>query len=207
MTNKTDATFMKIAINLAKKGGDSVFPNPMVGAVVVKNGKVVGKGYHKYFGGPHAEVYALDQAGQKAEAATLYVSLEPCAHWGKTPPCVDRIIASKIARVVAASKDPNPKTSGRGFRKLSTAGINITHGTLRTQALGLNQAYFDRFKGKKPHCIAKAAMSLDGKINTRTGDSKWISAIELPLYGRSSRSLPCRCSQVAAALPRHTPRL
>jgi len=175
MTNQTDAKFMKIAIRLAKKGGRNVFPNPLVGAIVVKDGEIVGKGYHKYYGGPHAEVYALEQAGTKAAGATLYVSLEPCAHWGKTPPCVDLLISSKIARVVAASTDPNPKTAGNGFKKLSTAGIKVTKGTLKNEALKLNQEYFARFKGKSTYCIAKAAMSLDGKICTRTGDSKWIS--------------------------------
>jgi diaminohydroxyphosphoribosylaminopyrimidine deaminase / 5-amino-6-(5-phosphoribosylamino)uracil reductase len=221
MLNKTDAVFMKTAIKLAKKGGNRVFPNPLVGAVVVKDGKIVGSGYHKYFGGPHAEVYALNQAGSKASGATLYVSLEPCAHWGKTPPCANLIISSKIARVVAASGDPNPKTSGKGFKKLSNAGIKLTCGTLKNDAMKMNPAYFNRFKPnfaivplcgtcealpnggvnpvspakrrdvtarradfaiaksgfkrKRTYCIIKAAMSLDGKINTRTGDSQWIS--------------------------------
>jgi diaminohydroxyphosphoribosylaminopyrimidine deaminase/5-amino-6-(5-phosphoribosylamino)uracil reductase len=167
---------MKTALKLAAKGAQSVFPNPMVGAVVVKDGRIVGRGWHGYFGGPHAEIHALKEAGPKARGATLYVTLEPCSHWGKTPPCTDTIIRAGITRVVAASNDPNPKASGKGFSALRAKGIGITAGILKKQAHELNAAYYGRFRGAGRRVIVKAAMSLDGKICTRTGDSKWISS-------------------------------
>ena len=166
---------MKLAMKLAAKGAKRVFPNPMVGAVIVNKGKIIGKGYHRYFGGPHAEIYAIAQAGTRARGATLYVTLEPCTHWGKTPPCADMIINAGIRRVVAACKDPNPKASGKGFKKLSENGVIVTKNLLRASAVNQNSAYFARFSIGRGHVIFKAAMSLDGKICTRTGDSKWIS--------------------------------
>lgn len=176
MANNQDIQFMKTALKLAAKGAQSVFPNPMVGAVVVKDGKTLGRGWHNCFGGPHAEIFALEEAGLKARGATLYVTLEPCAHWGKTPPCAEAIIKAGITRVVAASKDPNPKTSGKGFAVLRAKGIKITENLLNRQALTLNAAYYARFNNEGKRVIVKAAMSLDGKICSRTGDSKWISS-------------------------------
>jgi len=177
-----DIAYMKLALKLASKGSKRVFPNPMVGAVIVNNGKIVGRGYHRYFGGPHAEIYALEQAGDLAKHATLYVTLEPCAHWGKTPPCSDMLIRAGIGRVVAASGDPNPKTAGKGFKKLVEHGVKVDKNLLKAEAHRQNCAYFERFSSGQPHVLVKAAMSLDGKICTRTGDSKWIS-------GESSRKL------------------
>jgi len=170
-----DKKFMNMAFDLAQQGAAKVFPNPMVGAVLVKNGKIIGKGWHKRFGGPHAEIYAIEQAGGKAKGADLYVTLEPCTHWGKTPPCADKIIEAGICRVIAASIDPNPKASGKGLAKLSKAGIKVERDLLRTRALHQNSAYFSRFRQNQSLVTVKAAMSLDGKICTRTGDSKWIS--------------------------------
>jgi len=146
----SDKKFMNMALRLARKGKNRVFPNPMVGAVIVKYGKVIGRGYHKQFGGPHAEIYALEQAGIRARGAVLYVTLEPCAHWGKTPPCADLIIRSGISRVIAACQDPNPQTAGKGFNKIRRKGIKVDTNLYKNKALEQNSAYFSRFRAKKP---------------------------------------------------------
>lgn len=167
--------FMEQALTLAKKGEGDVNPNPLVGALVVKEGKIVGQGYHRTFGGPHAEVFALDDAGEKAHGGTLYVNLEPCSHHGKTPPCTERILQAGIRRVVIATRDPNPLTHGRGVARLQQAGLEITEGVLEKRARRLNEVFFKFITTGLPFVQLKLAASLDGKIATRTGDSKWIS--------------------------------
>lgn len=173
---KEHKKYMQLVLDLAKKGNGYVFPNPMVGALLVKNGKIISKGYHKYFGAEHAEVCAINSVNQKDVAgSTLYVNLEPCNNWGKCPPCVDLIIKSKIKTVVCAMKDPNPLTGGKSFKKLKEAGITVINGILEKQAKQLNKEYINHIKNVKPYILIKSAVSLDGKIATYTGDSKWIS--------------------------------
>lgn len=167
---------MKLAIELARKAEGRTSPNPIVGAVVVKNNKIIGKGYHKKAGLPHAEINALLQAGSSARNASLYVTLEPCDHFGRTPPCTDAIITRGIREVVIAMKDPNPINNGRGIRKLRDAGINVRVGILEKEAEDLNKPYIKFITKKIPYVTVKVAQSLDGKIATRTGSSRWISS-------------------------------
>ena len=166
---------MDLALELAEKGRGYVNPNPMVGAVVVKNGEIVGKGWHKYFGGPHAEVYALDEAGEKAEGATIYVTLEPCSHFGKTPPCVEKIKKFKIKKCVIACLDPNPLVAGRGKKILEEAGIEVVVGVREKEAKSLNKVFMKYITEKNPYLFLKCAITLDGKIATNYNDSKWIT--------------------------------
>jgi diaminohydroxyphosphoribosylaminopyrimidine deaminase / 5-amino-6-(5-phosphoribosylamino)uracil reductase len=173
-----DHTMMARALELARKGQGRVEPNPMVGAVVVRDGKIVGEGYHQVYGGPHAEVFALQQAGELARGATLYVTLEPCCHHGKTPPCTDAIIHAGIREVVAAGSDPFPQVSGGGFSKLASAGVQVRIGVMRQEAEQLNSPYYKLVRIGLPYVIAKWAMTLDGKIATASGESKWISGEE-----------------------------
>lgn len=170
-----DAKFMQRAIDLAAQGEGFVEPNPMVGCVVVRDGRVVGEGWHERMGGPHAEVAALRAAGDAARGATLFVSLEPCCHHGKTPPCTDAILAAGIRRVVAAQPDPFPLVQGGGLQRLRDAGLLVEVGLMRKAAEDLNAPYLKLVKTGRPWVIAKWAMTLDGKIATRTGDSRWIS--------------------------------
>jgi diaminohydroxyphosphoribosylaminopyrimidine deaminase/5-amino-6-(5-phosphoribosylamino)uracil reductase len=172
---KTDIFWMKRAMELAKRGGTHVSPNPRVGAVLVKNGIKIGEGAHLKFGGPHAEIYALKQAGKRARGATLYVNLEPCAHLGKTPPCVDALIQCGVKRVVAALRDPFPLVKGKGFAKLRVAGISVEMGLMEEEARALNQDFLFSVTQGRPKVILKAAMTLDGRISTRSGASRWIT--------------------------------
>ena len=164
---------MREALRLAKKGTGLVEPNPLVGAVIVRQGRIIGSGYHKVFGGPHAEIEALKSC-TNPKGATMYVTLEPCTHEGKTPPCTKAIINAGIARVVAACKDP-AAAQGRGFRKLRSAGIEVEVGILREEAYALNAPFFKLTATGLPYVTVKWAMSLDGKIATVSGDSAWIS--------------------------------
>ncbi len=170
-----DELYMGRALELARLGWGKTRPNPLVGAVVVKDGGIIAEGYHHFFGGDHAEVNALKKLDFKAEGATMYVSLEPCSHHGKTPPCVDAIIKGKISRVVVATTDPNPKVAGRGIGILRQQGIEVTTGVLEKEALELNEIFIKYITTGLPFCLLKTAMSLDGKIATAAGDSKWIS--------------------------------
>jgi len=170
-----DDEFLTLAFDLAEMGEGDVSPNPLVGAVVVRDGVIVGRGYHRHFGGPHAEVFALDEAADRARGATLYVTLEPCAHFGKTPPCTDRMIQAGIARVVVAVEDPNPLVSGRGVAALRAAGIDVEVGRLRDAAMRQNEIFFKYITTRIPFVHLKLATSLDGRIATRTGDARWIS--------------------------------
>ncbi|MFA5858989.1 MAG: bifunctional diaminohydroxyphosphoribosylaminopyrimidine deaminase/5-amino-6-(5-phosphoribosylamino)uracil reductase RibD [Elusimicrobiota bacterium] len=173
----TNEKFMSLCIDLAEKSGGNVAPNPKVAALVVKNGKIVGKGYHRYCGGPHAEVYALKQAGTDARGADLYVNLEPCCHTDKrTPPCVPQIIGAGIKKVVAAMPDPNVKVNCKGFSVLRKAGVECVVGVMRENAWELNKIYIKNITKKLPFVYLKTAMSLDGKIATFTNNSKWITS-------------------------------
>ncbi len=169
------AAWMKRALKLAARGEGRTSPNPMVGAVIVAGGKLVGEGYHKEYGGPHAEVWALEAAGKRSRGATAYVTLEPCSHYGKTPPCAMALIEAGVARVVAAVVDPNPKVSGRGLQLLREAGIGVEVGVMEAEARRLNAAYFKYVTTGLPLLSLKAAMSLDGKIATVSGESQWIT--------------------------------
>ena len=170
---RADAPWMRRALRLAAQGFTP--PNPMVGCVIVKNGESVGEGFHPYAGALHAERFALANAGEKARGATAYVTLEPHGHWSRTPPCTDALIAAGVARVVAATLDSNPKVSGRGIAQLQQAGITVDVGVCESQARRLNEAFFHFHETGTPFVVLKAAMTLDGKIATRTGDSKWIT--------------------------------
>ena len=175
MEENIDKKYMRMAIELAKKGEGAVNPNPLVGAVVVKDGKVVGKGYHRFFGGPHAEVYALEKAGEEAFGATIYVTLEPCSHYGKTPPCAKKIIDMGIKKCFVGSSDPNPQVAGKGVAMLKKAGIEVVENVLKDECDKLNQVFFKYIKTKIPYLFLKCAITLDGKIATKTGNSKWIT--------------------------------
>jgi len=171
-----DEAYMQRALDLAAEGLGRVEPNPMVGAVVVQGERVVGEGYHARFGGPHAEVVALDQAADGARGGELFVTLEPCCHHGKTPPCTDAVLAAGIRRVVAAIVDPFPEMAGRGLAILEEAGVEVRVGVLEEPARRLNAAYLKRQKTGLPLVIAKWAMTLDGRLATSSGDSRWISS-------------------------------
>ena len=170
-----DEKYMDLALELAEKGRGYVNPNPMVGAVVVKDGEIVGKGWHKFYGGPHAEVYALEEAGAKAEGATIYVTLEPCSHFGKTPPCAEKIKKMKIKKCVIACLDPNPIVAGRGKKILEEAGIEVVVGVREKEAKELNKVFMKYITEKNPYLFLKCAITLDGKIATNERDSKWIT--------------------------------
>jgi diaminohydroxyphosphoribosylaminopyrimidine deaminase/5-amino-6-(5-phosphoribosylamino)uracil reductase len=171
-----DETYMRRALALAGRRAGRTSPNPMVGAVIVKSGRVIAEGYHRRAGGPHAEAIALKKAGPKASGATLYLNLEPCCHLDKrTPPCVPLIIKSRIKRIVISMRDPNPKVSGKGIALLRRAGIQVTEKILRREALRLNETYIKFITTGRPFVISKAALSLDGKIASSKASTTWIT--------------------------------
>ena len=175
MEENINEKYMRMAIELAKRGAGAVNPNPMVGAVVVKNGEVIGRGYHKFFGGPHAEVYVLEEAGKEAEGATIYVTLEPCSHYGKTPPCAKKIIDMGIKKCFIGSSDPNPKVAGKGVAMLKEAGIEVVENVLKEECDEINQVFFKYIKTRIPYLFVKCGITLDGKIALSNGISKWIT--------------------------------
>ena len=170
--------YMQEALALAKKADGSVQPNPYVGAVIVKNGKIIGKGYHKRFGEAHAEVNAFLSATEDVSGADMYVTLEPCSHYGKTPPCAELIIKKKIKRVFIAMVDPNPLVAGNGIKMLKNAGVEVFVNICEKEAKEINKIFIKNITEKEPYIILKYAMTLDGKIASETGDSKWISGEE-----------------------------
>lgn len=193
----SDLRFMRLALQLARRARGRTAPNPMVGALLVKNGKIIGRGWHRRAGEAHAEIEALRDAQRRVgpktadritRGATLYVTLEPCSTHGRTPPCTDAIVAAGITRVVAAAEDPNPAHCGRGFRILSSAGIAVTSGVLAQEAARLNEAFNHWIIHRTPFVIVKAAMSLDGKIATVTGESKWITGERSRRYAMQLRA-------------------
>lgn len=171
----TDQDYMLRAIELAKRGEGWTNPNPMVGAVIVKEGRIIGEGYHERCGELHAERNAIASLTESAEGATLYVTLEPCCHYGKTPPCTEAILEQKIKKVVIGSRDPNPKVSGKGAKILREAGVTVVEDFMREECDELNPVFFHYITSKRPYVVMKYAMTLDGKIATKTGASKWIT--------------------------------
>jgi diaminohydroxyphosphoribosylaminopyrimidine deaminase/5-amino-6-(5-phosphoribosylamino)uracil reductase len=162
-----DTTYMRRALRLAARAAGRTSPNPMVGTVVVRGGEVVGEGYHRAAGEPHAEVNALAKAGDAARGATLYTTLEPCAHHGRTPPCVDAIVQAGVRRVVAAMRDVDPRTDGKGFRQLKTSGIEVEQGVLEAEALRLNEGFVSRVRRGRPFVLVKLATTLDGRVTAK----------------------------------------
>ncbi|GAB4261053.1 bifunctional diaminohydroxyphosphoribosylaminopyrimidine deaminase/5-amino-6-(5-phosphoribosylamino)uracil reductase RibD [Deferrisoma sp.] len=211
MTEAADRFYMGLALDLARKGLGRTSPNPAVGCVVVRDGRVVGRGYHPRAGEPHAEVFALDEAGPAARGADLYVTLEPCSHHGRTPPCTDRIVAAGVRRVVAAMADPNPAVAGRGFERLRAAGIRVEVGLSEPEARRLNEAFCLSIVERRAFVHLKLAATLDGKTATASGDSRWITS---PQSRERVHRLRDRCGVVivgvgtaAADDPRLTVRL
>lgn len=184
-----DTRWMRRALELAARGSGETNPNPLVGCVVVKDGRVVGEGYHRRAGGPHAEVFALERAGQRARGATLYVNLEPCSHYGRTPPCAPRVATAGVRRVVAAMRDPSPPVRGRGFALLRRAGVRVEAGLLEAEALLLNERFIVAAREQRPFILLKAAMTLDGRIATAGRDSRWITSPAQRRQGRRLRRL------------------
>ena len=176
MASPSDLSFLGRALRLARKGGGGVSPNPMVGAVIVRDGEVVGEGWHRRAGEPHAEALALAAAGERARGATLFVTLEPCAHHGRTPPCADAVVEAGIARVVACHRDPDVRVAGKGFARLRAAGVGVESGFLVSQAIALNWRFLVSTLNRRPAVTVKWAMSLDGKIAAVGGRSRWISS-------------------------------
>ncbi|MDO5037621.1 MAG: bifunctional diaminohydroxyphosphoribosylaminopyrimidine deaminase/5-amino-6-(5-phosphoribosylamino)uracil reductase RibD [Tissierellia bacterium] len=181
--------YMKRALDLALKGQGSTKKNPLVGAVLVKEGQIIGEGYHKKYGGPHAEREALASVKEDPRGSTLYVSLEPCCHYGKTPPCTQAIIEAGISRVVVALLDPNERVGGQGIKELRQAGIQVDLGLLEEEARKINHPFFRRLRTKRPYVISKIAMSLDGKTATSGGQSQWITSQASREDGHSYRAL------------------
>lgn len=188
MQKKQDEVYMQMALQLAEKGRGKTAPNPMVGAVIVKNGRVIGSGFHEYCGGPHAEVNAVANATESVQGATIYVTLEPCAHYGKTPPCTELLLAQKPKRVVVGCLDPNPLVAGKGLLQLEQAGIETVSGILEDECRYLNRVFFHYITARRPYVVLKTAMTLDGKTATATGESQWISGEQARLDVHRLRS-------------------
>ncbi|HBM15148.1 MAG TPA: bifunctional diaminohydroxyphosphoribosylaminopyrimidine deaminase/5-amino-6-(5-phosphoribosylamino)uracil reductase RibD [Lentisphaeria bacterium] len=167
--------YMQMAIDLAKEGWGRTNPNPLVGAVIVKNDRIIGKGYHKAFGSSHAEIEAIKSISEDPSGSTMYVNLEPCSHYGRTPPCADALVKARFKKIVIGMVDPNPLVSGKGIAILEKNGIEVISGVMEKEAKKLNEIFSKYITRKKPFVIIKSAMTLDGKIASKTGDSKWIS--------------------------------
>ncbi|WP_038903661.1 bifunctional diaminohydroxyphosphoribosylaminopyrimidine deaminase/5-amino-6-(5-phosphoribosylamino)uracil reductase RibD [Dickeya zeae] len=176
MATYSDEFYMARALELARRGRFTTAPNPNVGCVIVRDGEIVGEGYHQKAGEPHAEVHALRMAGDKARGATAYVTLEPCSHHGRTPPCADALVAAGVARVVAAMQDPNPQVAGRGLHRLQQAGIAVHHGVLMDQAEKINHGFLKRMRTGFPYVQLKLGASLDGRTAMASGESQWITS-------------------------------
>lgn len=172
---RADHRYLVEAFALARRGLTSTRPNPRVGCVIVRDGAVVGRGFHHHAGGPHAEIVALGAAGARARGATVYVTLEPCNHHGRTPPCVDALIAARVARVVYAGEDPHPQVAGQGAARLRAAGIEVVQGTLAAAARALNRGFISRYERGRPWVTLKTGISLDGRTALANGDSQWIT--------------------------------
>ncbi len=197
MASDADRLLMSAALSLAARGVGKTSPNPAVGSIIAKEGQIVGRGWHKGAGLPHAEAEALSQAGEKARGSTAYVTLEPCSHFGRTPPCADALIAAGVRRVVAAMEDPNPIVAGKGFGKLRAAGIEVETGVMAREAALLNEGFCLSVVKKRPFVHLKLAATLDGKIASRTGDSKWITGEKAR---ESVHRLRQRCGAVMAGV-------
>lgn len=183
-----DELYMRRALELAEKGIGKVNPNPLVGAVIVKNNKIIGEGYHEIYGEAHAERNAVKNASEDVAGSTIYVTLEPCAHYGKTPPCVDFIIEKKFKKVVIGMTDPNPLVAGKSIEKLRKNNIEVVTGVLEEQCRSINEVFIKYITSKTPFVILKAGISLDGKIATCTGESKWITSSQARMHGHNLRN-------------------
>ena len=181
--------YMALALSLAARRQYTVSPNPMVGCVIVKNNRIIGEGWHEYAGGPHAEIVALQNATESVEGATMYVTLEPCCHTGKTPPCVDALIQSQIKKVFVACEDPNPLVAGKGIQALRVAGIEVEVGLHQQEAIALNKIFFHFMKSHRPYVISKWTMSLDGKTITHPNDDRYISSQESIAHSHDVRQM------------------
>ena len=186
--SSADAGFMRMALRLAARARGTTLPNPMVGAVLVRNGRIVGRAYHSKAGLPHAEALALRQAGPAANGSTLYVTLEPCSHTGRTPPCADALVRAGVRRVLAAIVDPDPRVRGRGLRRLRSAGVSVSVGLLGEEARSLNEVFITRMEKKRPFVTLKLAASLDGRIGVARGKAQWISGDSARRWTRTLRS-------------------
>jgi len=187
--NSKDIMFMQKALELARFAEGRTSPNPLVGCVIVQNNEIVGEGYHQRAGTPHAEIHALLQSGDKAKGSTVYVTLEPCSHYGRTPPCTDALINAKVKRVVISTEDPNPSVCGNGIRKLQEAGIDVEVGLLEEKAKLINAPFIKAVTKKIPFVLYKSALTLDGKTAVESGDSKWISSEGARQYAHSLRNI------------------
>ncbi len=186
---KNDAYFMKHALRLAKRGLGKTNPNPMVGAVIVKKGKIVSQGYHRLYGGPHAEIEAIKGLHVSSEDSTMYVTLEPCCHYGKTPPCIDTIMKLQFTRIVVGTVDLNPKVNGKSIAMLKNHGFLVTEGVLREECQKINEIYFKYIQTGIPFVTVKFAQTLDGRIATQTGHSQWISSERTLTLAHKMRSV------------------
>jgi len=189
MKKSDDIRYMQRALELATRACGRTNPNPVVGAVIVKDGKIIGEGYHKKAGTPHAEIHALNDAGDEARGATIYVSLEPCSHFGRTPPCAHALVKAGIKRAVIATLDPNPKVAGKGLKILINAGVETTVGILEDEAVRLNEVFFKYIQTGQPFVSLKVAMTLDGKIATYNGNSRWITGEDSRQYVHHLRNI------------------
>ena len=186
--SETDRKFMKYALKLAAKARGRTSPNPLVGAIIVRDDEIVGEGYHQKAGGAHAEIHALNQAKGLAEGATMYVTLEPCCHWGRTPPCTEAIIRARLSKIFVAMRDPNPRVAGGGIRQLEAAGIPVQVGICEDESKQLNEVFIKYITTQSPFVILKSAISLDGKIATASGESQWITSEASRLKGHEIRA-------------------
>jgi len=207
MFTEADRQHMQSALALAERGLFTTTPNPRVGAVLVKEGVVVGEGFHLKAGEPHAEVHALHQAGERARGATLYVTLEPCSHHGRTPPCADAVVGAGVARVVAAMEDPNPKVAGEGFAKLRAAGIEVRCGLLEFEARELNIGFVSRMTRGRPWVRSKIAATLDGRTALANRKSQWITSEQARRDGQAWRARACAVMTGVGTLRTDNPRL
>lgn len=207
MFSRADYDFMTRALQLAQRGLCTTMPNPRVGCVLVKESKIVGEGWHERAGTPHAEVNALQMAGSQAEGATAYITLEPCSHFGRTPPCVDALIAARVARVFAAMQDPNPHVAGAGLQRLRAAGIEVRCGLLEREARLLNVGFISRMTRKRPWVRSKLAMSLDGKTALLNGNSQWITGSTARADGHQWRARACAILTGSGTVHTDDPRL
>lgn len=182
-----DRQYMKMALELAQKGMGFTAPNPMVGAVIVKNGRIIGQGYHRKYGELHAEREALAVCTEEPKGASIYVTLEPCCHYGKQSPCVNAILEAGIRRVIIGSSDPNPLVAGKGIRILKDYGIEVTENILKEECDKLNEAFFYYIQNKKPYVVMKYAMTMDGKIAAYTGESKWVTGEAARIHVQKQR--------------------
>lgn len=200
MFSADDAMFMAEALRLAAHGRYTTSPNPNVGAVVVKNNTIIGRGYHRQAGGPHAEVFALQEAAEQAQGSTCYVTLEPCCHYGRTPPCAEALIAAQVSRVVVAMLDPNPQVAGRGVALLQQAGITVDVGLMADQARLLNPGFLSRMERQRPYVQLKMASSLDGRTALSNGNSKWLTGEAARADVQHFRAQSCAILSTAATV-------